>query len=107
MSDRIGAEIWVDIPNIMNRHRFIVSFRKAKAGLREPMRSNRFEVLLAADAFHIWLRRKRRMPGQNFEAIEPAVLVNQKPSFMAEGLKTANSANWTFWSGVIHRAPWK
>ena len=59
-------------------------------------------MLSAADALHIWLRRKRGMPGENLETIEPAVLDHQKPSLMTEGVEAANGARLALSGCVVH-----
>jgi hypothetical protein len=49
-----------------------------------------FEMLSAADALHVFLRGKRRVPSENLEAVEPAVFDHEEPSGVAKGVEAAN-----------------
>jgi hypothetical protein len=84
---------------------WIVGWRNTQAGLREPVSDDRFEMLSAADALHVRLRRKRGVPGENLKTIEPAVLNHQKPSFMTEGVEAANGAGEALSGCVVHTDP--
>jgi len=105
-SNRVRAKIGIGKSRIAaNWKRWIESRGNAKAGLREPMANDRFQVQFAANASHIRLRGKRAMPGKNLEAVIPTILDHQKPSFMAEGVEAANGAAWAFCDCVIHQIP--
>src|ERR1035441_1105651 len=88
-----------------NRQRRAVGWREAEARLGGRVRDEGFEMLPAANALHVFLRGQRGMPGEDLEAVEPAVFDHQEPSGMTKGVETANRARRTFCECVIHRAP--
>ncbi len=103
-ANRMGAEIeigesWV----AANRQRRVVCRRKAEAGLVQPVGDEDFEMLPAADALHVLLRGKRGMPEKDLEAVEPAVLDHEEPSYVAKAVETANAARCAFCDWVIHK----
>src|SRR5450631_4612009 len=60
-------------------------------------------MLPATDALHVFLRGERGMPGEDFEAVKPAVFDHEEPSCVAKGIETANGARRAFCDCVIHR----
>jgi hypothetical protein len=60
----------------------------------------RFEMLPAADALHVFLRGERGRPGKDLEAVEPAVLDHQEPSFVAKGVEAATEQGERFVIGL-------
>jgi hypothetical protein len=66
--------------------------------------NERFEMVPAADALHVFLRGKRGMPGKNLETVEPAILDHQEPSRAAERIEAANGARQAFCDRVIHQS---
>src|ERR1039458_7464039 len=92
-TNRVGAEIEIAQSRIAaNGQRRVVCWRKAEAGLGQPVGDERFEMLPTADALHVFLRGERGMPGKDLEAVEPAVLDHEKPSCVAKGVEAANGA---------------
>src|SRR5208282_5577387 len=62
-------------------------------------------MFAAAHAFDVFLRGQRRMPGQDLEPVEPAVLDHQEPACAAKRIDAANRARQTFYESVIHGDP--
>src|ERR1019366_1227117 len=63
-------------------------------------------MLPAANALHVFLRGGRGMPGEDLDAVEPAVLDHEEPSCAAKGVEAANGARRAFCGDrVIHRVP--
>lgn len=61
---RVGIEIKIGQSRVAAKgQRRVVCWRKVEAGLGEPMAEERFEMLPAADALHVFLRGERGMPG--------------------------------------------
>src|SRR3981081_2323250 len=87
-----------------NRQGRVIGGRQPKASLIQPVSNERFEMLPAADALHVFLRGKRRMPGKNLETIEPAILDQEEPSRAAERSQAANGARQAFCNQVIHQS---
>src|ERR1700687_387260 len=71
------------------------------------MGDERFEMLPAADTLHVFLRGERGMPGEDLEAVEPAVLDHEEPSCAAKAVAAANGARRAFCDCVIHRVPFE
>src|ERR1017187_3686512 len=86
-----------------NRQRRVVCWRKAKASLGQPVGDERSEMLPAANALHVFLRGERGMPGEDLEAVEPAVLDHQEPSCAAKGVDATDGARRAFCDCVSHR----
>ncbi len=104
----IGTEVEIGQARIAaNGQGRVVRRRKPKAGLVQPVGDQDFEMLDAAHALHVSLRGQRRMPGENFEAVEPPVLDHQQPSDVAKAVNAANAARCAFCEGVIHRPPFR
>ena len=105
-ADRARAEIdvgktWVT----SNRQGRVVRWRKTQAGLRQPMRDESLEMLPAADALHVLLAGERGMPGEDLDAVKPAILDHEKPSRVAKCVEAANGARRAFCDCVIHGYP--
>jgi hypothetical protein len=49
-------------------------------------------MLPAADAFDVFLGSEGGMPGENLEAVEPAVLGHEEPSGVPKGVQSAYGA---------------
>jgi hypothetical protein len=62
-------------------------------------------MLPAADALDVFLRGERGMPGENLEAVEPAVLDHQEPSCVAKGVESANGARGALFDWIMHQGP--
>ena len=77
------------------------SRRQPKTSLSEPVGDQRFKMLPAADALHVFLLGQRRMPGEDLEVVKPAILDHQKPSGVAEAVEAANRARRTLGDRVI------
>src|ERR1700687_3919135 len=71
------------------------------------MGDERFEMLPAADTLHVFLRGQRGMPGEDLEAVEPAVLDHQEPSCAAKAVEAANRARRASCDCIIHRVPFE
>ena len=87
-----------------NRQGRVVGWREAKAGLIQPVGNERFEMLPAANALHVFLRGKRGMPGKNLKTVEPAILDHEEPSRAAERIQAANGARQASCNQVIHQS---
>ena len=102
MANRVGAEIDIAQSRIAaHGQRRVACWRKAQAGLVSPVVDERFEMLPAAYALHVFLRGERGMPGKDLEAVEPAVLDHQESSCVAKGVEAANGARRAFRDWVI------
>jgi hypothetical protein len=100
---RVRAEIGIGESRIAaDWNRGNVGWRHTQAGLCKPVSNDCLEMLSAADALHVRLRSERGVPGENLKTIEPAVLDHQKPSFMTEGVETANGAGGALRGCVVH-----
>jgi hypothetical protein len=106
VANRVGAEIDIAQSRIAaHGQRRVACWRKAQAGLVSPVVDERFEMLPAAHALHVFLRGERGMRGKDLEAVELAVLDHQEPSCVAKGIEAANGAWRAFRGWVIHRRP--
>lgn len=102
----MGIEIKIGQSRVAaNGQRRVVCWRQAETGFGEPMAEEGFEVPPAADAMYVFLPGERRMPGKDLEPVKPAVLDDQEPSGVAEGVEAANQARRMFSDRVIHHRP--
>lgn len=86
-----------------NRRRRIVRLRKeSKARLYEPVPNQHSEVMPGAGALDFLMRGQRRMPAEYLEAVEPAVLDQQKPAIVAVRDQATNRAREASCSEEIH-----
>ena len=106
VANRVGAEIDIAQSRIAaHGQRRVACWRKAQAGLVSPVVDERFEMLPAAHALHVFLRGERGMRGKDLEAVELAVLEHEEPSCVAKGIEAANGARRAFRDWVIRRRP--
>jgi hypothetical protein len=75
---------------------------ESKARLIEPVGDQHPKMPAAAGGAHFLLRSQRRMPAQNLQVVEPAILNYQKPAFVPETHQTTNRAREAFWDEEIH-----
>jgi hypothetical protein len=85
-----------------NRHRWIACLGKSEARLIEPVANQHSEMLPGAGALDFLLRGQQRMPSEDLEAVQPAVLDHQEPAFVPVGDEATNRAREAFCEQGIH-----